>query len=504
MTVDRPLDPVYARLGLAPALTYDDVLLQPRHSTILPAETNLETQFTRKLRLKTPLVSAAMDTVTEAATAIVMAQAGGIGVIHKNMSIEAQAHEVRKVKKSEAGMVLSPITVSPDQTVRDVLAIMRQHNISGLPVVAGGALVGIVTGRDIRFEKNLNRRVSEIMTAEVIYTRKGVSSEEAIELLHQHRIEKLPVLDHDGKTLIGMYTIKDIEKSRRFPNASKDAQGRLLVAAAIGAAGDFMERCEALLDAGADAIIVDTAHGHSQGVLDAVSNVKKTFSRFDFQVIGGNVASPEGTIALIEAGADAVKVGVGPGSICTTRIVTGIGVPQLSAVIECSAAARSVAAKHGHVPIIADGGVKFSGDCVKALAGGAATVMIGSMFAGTDESPGELVIYQGKSFKMYRGMGSLGAMAKGSKDRYFQSEVDDAGKLVPEGIEGRVAYKGPLHNTLYQLLGGVRSAMGYVGAANIPQLQERAVFRQITHAGLKESHVHDVYITREAPNYKLD
>lgn len=504
MTVDRPSDPVYSRYGLSMALTYDDVLLQPRHSAILPAEAHLETHFTRRLRLKTPLVSAAMDTVTEAATAIVMAQSGGIGVVHKNMSVEAQASEVRKVKKSEAGMVISPITVSPEQTVGDVIAIMRQHNISGLPVVAGGALVGIVTGRDIRFEKSHARKVAEVMTADVISTRKGISSEQAIEILHQHRIEKLPVLDGDGKTLIGMYTIKDIEKSRRFPNASKDAQGRLIVAAAIGAAGDFMERCEALLAAGADAIIVDTAHGHSQGVLNAVANVKKSFKRYDFEVIGGNVATPEATVALIEAGADAVKVGVGPGSICTTRIVTGIGVPQLSAVMECSAAARSAAGKHGRVPVIADGGIKFSGDCVKALAGGADTVMIGSMFAGTDESPGELVIYQGKSYKMYRGMGSLGAMAKGSKDRYFQSDVEDSGKLVPEGIEGRVAYKGPLHNTLYQLLGGVRSAMGYVGAATIADLHERAVFRQITHAGLKESHVHDVYITREAPNYKLD
>lgn len=504
MAVDRTLDPVYSRYGLSLALTYDDVLLQPRHSAVMPAETNLEAFFTRHLRLKAPFVSAAMDTVTEAGTAIVMAQSGGIGVIHKNLSIEAQAAEVRKVKKSEAGMVISPITVSPDHTVGDVIAIMRQHNISGLPVVAGGALVGIVTGRDIRFEKNHDRRVSEVMTSEVISTRKGISSEQAIELLHHHRIEKLPVLDSDGKTLIGMYTIKDIEKSRRFPNASKDSQGRLIVAAAIGAAGDFMERCEALLEAGADAIIVDTAHGHSQGVLNAVANVRKSFKRFAFEVIGGNVATPEATIALIEAGADAVKVGVGPGSICTTRIVTGIGVPQLSAVIECAAAARSLAPKHGYVPIIADGGIKFSGDCVKALAGGADTVMIGSMFAGTDEAPGELVIYQGKSFKMYRGMGSLGAMAKGSKDRYFQGDIEDTGKLVPEGIEGRVAYKGPLYDTLYQLLGGVRSAMGYVGAATIRDLQERVVFRQITHAGLKESHVHDVYITREAPNYKLD
>jgi len=481
------------------ALTYDDVLLLPRHSQVLPNETQLDTRFTRRIRLKMPLVSAAMDTVTETQAAITMAQAGGIGIIHKNMGIAEQAAMVRKVKKSEAGMVTDPITVTPDQTVGDVVAIMRQHNISGLPVVANGALVGIVTGRDIRFEKNPSRKVQEVMTAEVITTRKGTSSEEAIEILHRHRIEKLPLLDETGRKLIGLFTIKDIEKARRFPNASKDAQGRLLVGAAIGAGGDYMERAEALLVAGADAIVVDTAHGHSQGVLDAVTKVRKTFTKYDFEVIGGNVATPEATEALIAAGADAVKVGVGPGSICTTRIVTGIGVPQLSAVMECSEVAR----KHG-VPIIADGGIKFSGDVVKALAGGADTVMVGSLFAGTEEAPGEMILYQGKSYKQYRGMGSLGAMAKGSKDRYFQGEVEDSGKLVPEGIEGRVAYKGPLANVLHQHLGGIRSAMGYIGAKTIKDLQERAQFRQITSAGLKESHVHDVYITREAPNYQLD
>jgi IMP dehydrogenase len=481
------------------ALTFDDVLIVPAHSRILPGETNLETHFTRRIRLKMPLVSAAMDTVTEAPTAIVMAQAGGIGIIHKNLSIADQADQVHRVKKSEAGMVTDPITVSPDQTVGDIIAIMRKFNISGLPVVAGGVLVGIVTGRDIRFEKNHGRKVREVMTANVITCKKGVSSEEAIELLHSHRIEKLPVLSDDGKTLIGLYTIKDIVKSQRFPNASKDEGGRLLVGAAIGAGGDYLQRCEALLEAGADVIVIDTAHGHSQGVLDAVATVRKTFSRFNFEIVGGNVATPEATLALIEAGADAVKVGVGPGSICTTRIVTGVGVPQLSAVMECSAAARSKG-----VPIIADGGVKFSGDVVKALAGGADTVMIGSMFAGTDEAPGELVIYQGKSYKMYRGMGSLGAMQQGSKDRYFQGEVEDSGKLVPEGIEGRVAYKGPLANVLHQVMGGIRSAMGYVGAQTISLLQERVTFRRISSAGLKESHVHDVYITREAPNYRID
>ena len=481
------------------ALTFDDVLIVPAHSRILPGETNLETHFTRRIRLKMPLVSAAMDTVTEAPTAIVMAQAGGIGIIHKNLSIADQADQVHRVKKSEAGMVTDPITVSPDQTVGDIIAIMRKFNISGLPVVAGGVLVGIVTGRDIRFEKNHGRKVREVMTANVITCKKGVSSEEAIELLHRHRIEKLPVLSDDGQTLIGLYTIKDIVKSQRFPNASKDEGGRLLVGAAIGAGGDYLQRCEALLEAGADVIVIDTAHGHSQGVLDAVATVRKTFSRFNFEIVGGNVATPEATLALIEAGADAVKVGVGPGSICTTRIVTGVGVPQLSAVMECSAAARSKG-----VPIIADGGVKFSGDVVKALAGGADTVMIGSMFAGTDEAPGELVIYQGKSYKMYRGMGSLGAMQQGSKDRYFQGEVEDSGKLVPEGIEGRVAYKGPLANVLHQVMGGIRSAMGYVGAQTISLLQERVTFRRISSAGLKESHVHDVYITREAPNYRID
>lgn len=481
------------------ALTYDDVLLVPGHSRVLPGDAVLDTRFTRRIRLKTPLVAAAMDTVTEAGTAIVMAQAGGIGIIHKNLSIEDQANQVRQVKKSEAGMVTDPITVSSEQTVGDIVALMRKHNISGFPVVDQGTLVGICTGRDIRFETNLSRKVRDVMTSEVITIRKGVSPEQAIETLHQHRIEKLPIIDDDGRTLIGLYTIKDIEKSRRFPNASKDRAGRLLVGAAIGAGGDYLDRCAALLEAGCDVLCVDTAHGHSQGVLDAVARVKSQFNRYPFEVVAGNVATGEATRALIAAGADAVKVGVGPGSICTTRIVTGIGVPQLSAVMECSAAARN-----SGVPIIADGGVKFSGDVVKALAGGADTVMIGSMFAGTDEAPGELVIYQGKSYKMYRGMGSLGAMQKGSKDRYFQSEVEDQGKLVPEGIEGRVAYKGPLANSLYQIMGGIRSAMGYIGARTIPELQQTAKFRRITSAGLRESHVHDVYITREAPNYKLD
>ena len=479
-------------------LTYDDVLLEPQHSEILPGDTDLATRFTRRISLKTPILSAAMDTVTESDTAIAMAQSGGIGVIHKNMTIEAQASQVKRVKKSEAGMVTDPITVTPGQTVGDILDVMKRYNISGLPVVEGSRLVGIVTGRDIRFERDPSRPVSEVMTAEVVTTTQGTSSEQAIDILHKHRIEKLPILDGGGH-LVGLYTIKDIEKAKRFPNASKDSGGRLLTAAGIGAGGDYMERAEALLAAGADALIVDTAHGHSQGVLDAVQSIKKNFQRYEFETIGGNVATRAATLAMIEAGADAVKVGVGPGSICTTRIVTGIGVPQLSAVRECAMAARD-----HNIPVIADGGIKFSGDIVKAIAAGASTVMIGSLFAGTDEAPGELVIYQGKSYKVYRGMGSLGAMTQGSKDRYFQGDVEDTGKLVPEGIEGRVAYKGPLANTLFQMLGGIRSAMGYIGAKTIPELQERAKFRRISPAGLRESHVHDVYITREAPNYKLD
>ena len=482
------------------ALTYDDVLLMPQHSTVLPGDVSLDSQFSKHFRLKTPLISAAMDTVTEAKTAIAMAQAGGLGVIHKNLSVEDQGTQVRRVKKSEAGMVTDPVTAQPEQTVGDILKIMATHNISGLPVVDQGRLVGIVTGRDIRFEKRTERPVREVMTAQVVTVPKGTTNEEATQLLHKHRIEKLPVLDTDGQGLVGLFTIKDIEKAKRFPNASKDAGGRLLVAAAVGAGGDFDDRTAHLLAAGVDIIIVDTAHGHSQGVLDAVRHIKNTFGkRYDFDVVGGNVATVAATEALIEAGADGIKVGVGPGSICTTRIVTGIGVPQLTAVMECSAAAHQLG-----VPIIADGGIKFSGDVAKALAGGADTVMIGSLFAGTEEAPGEMVIYQGKSYKMYRGMGSLGAMAQGSKDRYFQGNVEDQGKLVPEGIEGRVAYKGPLGNTLYQLIGGVRSAMGYVGAATIADLQTRAKFRRISPAGLRESHVHDVYITREAPNYKLD
>ncbi|WP_141736134.1 IMP dehydrogenase [Oligoflexus tunisiensis] len=482
------------KIGLA----YDDVLLVPQHSEILPHEAKLETQFTRHLKLKIPLVSAAMDTVTEAKAAIIMAQAGGIGIIHKNLSVEDQAEEVRLVKKSESGIVKDPVTVSPDATIGDVTLIMKREKFSGFPVVENGRLVGIITGRDLRFERNPKRLVREVMTQDVITCSKNTTPDEAVEILHKHRIEKLPVLDSD-KTLIGMYTVKDIIKSKTFPNASKDSSGRLLVGAAVGAGGDYLERAEALIKAGVDVIIVDTAHGHSQGVINAVRHLRERFPGGSFDVIAGNVATPAAVRALVEAGADAVKIGIGPGSICTTRIVAGIGVPQFTAVLDCAAEGRKLG-----VPVIADGGIKFSGDIVKALAAGAQTVMIGSLFAGTDEAPGELIIYQGKSYKQYRGMGSLGAMRKGSRDRYFQGDVDDPGKLVPEGIEGRIPYRGTLSDTIYQLLGGIRSAMGYCGAKTIADLHERADFVQITSAGLRESHVHDVYITREAPNYKLD
>ena len=480
-------------------LTYDDVLLLPQHSTVLPHEVVLKSKLSRNITLNLPLLSAAMDTVTEGATAIAMAHAGGMGIIHKNLSIEAQAREVRRVKKSEAGMVVDPITVEPGDTVGDVIAVMRRFNISGLPVVEHGALIGIVTGRDIRFEKDLQRLVRDVMTTKVITASRGTSPEQAVEVLHKHRIEKLPVVDTDGKSLIGLFTIKDIQKSREHPNAAKDSGGRLLVGAAVGAGGDFRERTAELLDAGCDVIVVDTAHGHSQGVIDAVRQIRHDFRSHKFELIAGNVATPDATIALIEAGVDAVKVGIGPGSICTTRIIAGVGVPQFTAVMLCARAA-----KDRGVPVIADGGVKFSGDVVKALAAGASTVMVGSLLAGTDEAPGEMVLFQGKSYKVYRGMGSLGAMARGSKDRYFQGDVEDAGKLVPEGVEGRVAYKGPLAGTLFQMQGGIRSGMGYVGAATMDELQARAKFIRISAAAFRESHVHDVYIEREAPNYRTE
>lgn len=482
---------------LALGLTYDDVLLLPQHSKVLPHQANLETRLTRNLRLKTPIISAAMDTVTEAETAIVMAQSGGIGIIHKNQSIEAQARDVKRVKKSESGMVTDPVTVAPEDTLSKVMQIMDEVNFSGFPVVETGRLVGIITGRDLRFERDMSKKVKDVMTKEVITADGHTTPDQAVEILHKHRIEKLPVMGTDG-SLLGMYTVKDIRKAKQFPIASKDQAGRLLVGAAVGAGGDYLERAAALAQAGADVIVVDTAHGHSQGVIDAVKEIRSKIQG-NFDLVAGNVATPQGTLALIEAGVDAVKVGIGPGSICTTRIVAGIGVPQFTAVSTCVAVAR----EH-NIPIIADGGIKFSGDIVKALAAGAGTVMVGSLFAGTDEAPGDLIIYQGKSYKQYRGMGSLGAMKEGSKDRYFQSDVEDTGKLVPEGIEGRIPYRGTLGNTLYQLIGGIRAAMGYIGAATIDKLCENAEFIQISSAGLKESHVHDVYITREAPNYKLD
>ncbi|MBC7532970.1 MAG: IMP dehydrogenase [Oligoflexus sp.] len=481
-------------LGLA----YDDVLLLPQHSEVLPHEAKLDTQLSRNIKLKIPLLSAAMDTVTEAKSAIIMAQSGGIGIVHKNFSIEDHAEEIRQVKKSESGIVKDPVTISPTQTVADVLTIMKREKFSGFPVVDQGRLVGIITGRDLRFEKNPHRLVSEVMTKNVITCTRETTPDQAEELLHRHRIEKLPVLDADKK-LIGMYTFKDISKAKLFPNASKDSSGRLLVGAAIGAGGDFMERAEALIHAGVDVLVIDTAHGHSQGVINAVKKVRASFKQSNFDLIAGNIATAQAVEALAEAGVDAVKVGIGPGSICTTRIIAGIGVPQFTAVMNCSDAARRLG-----IPTIADGGIKYSGDIVKALAAGASTVMIGSLFAGTDEAPGELIIYQGKSYKQYRGMGSLGAMRKGSKDRYFQANVEDPGKLVPEGIEGRIPYRGSLADNIFQLMGGLRSAMGYIGAPNIGELYKRAEFVQITASGLKESHVHDVYITREAPNYKLD
>ena len=481
------------------ALTYDDVLIVPRHSKVLPHETDLTTKFSRDITLKTPLVSAAMDTVTESSTAIAMAQAGGLGIMHKNMTADEQAREVRKVKKSESGMITDPVTVAPEQTVGDIIGIMKRYGFSGFPVVSGGALVGVVTGRDIRFETDLKRPVHEVMTAKVITAPIGTTPTEAVAIMHKHRIEKLPAVERDGKTLAGMFTIRDILKTQEHPHATKDGSGRLLVGAAIGAGGDYLERASQLLAAGADVLVVDTAHGHSQGVLDAVKKVRQNFHGQAFQLVGGNVATAAATLALIESGADAVKVGIGPGSICTTRIVAGIGVPQFTAVLECAAAGASKG-----VPIIADGGIKYSGDIVKALAAGAGSVMIGSLFAGTDESPGEMIIYQGKTFKTYRGMGSMGAMAKGSRDRYFQADVTDQGKFVPEGIEGRVAYKGSLASQIYQLVGGIRSAMGYTGSRTIHELATEAEFVRISAAGLRESHVHDVYITREAPNYKTE
>jgi IMP dehydrogenase len=480
------------------ALTFDDVLLVPAYSAILPKNTDLSTQLTRKIRLSIPLVSAAMDTVTESRAAIAMAQEGGLGIIHKNMTVKEQANQVRAVKRFVAGLVSDPWTIHPDSTLRQAADLMRKHNISGIPVTEeDGKLVGILTNRDVRFATDQSTHISELMTGrdKLVTVAEGVPMSEAKRLLHQHRIEKLLVVDEQFHCA-GLITVKDIEKSQTNPLACKDDSGRLRAGAAIGTGKDGHRRATALAEAEADVIVVDTAHGHSQGVLEMISWIKKEYP--EVQVIGGNVATAVGTRALIDAGADAVKVGIGPGSICTTRIVAGVGVPQITAVADCAEEAD----KYG-VPVIADGGIKYSGEVAKAIVAGASTVMMGSMFAGTDEAPGEVFLYQGRSYKTYRGMGSLGAMAKGSKDRYFQAGVD-AQKLVPEGVEGRVPYKGPLAPLINQMTGGVRAAMGYTGCADIQSLRTKPEFVQITSAGLKESHVHDVAITKEAPNYRME
>ncbi|HGG57964.1 MAG TPA: IMP dehydrogenase [Nannocystis exedens] len=481
---------------LGEALTFDDVLLVPGLSEVLPSEVSVASRLTRTIDLQIPLVSAAMDTVTEAETAICMARHGGLGVIHKNLSPEDQAAEVRRVKRTESGMITDPITISPEQTLSQALELMRSNRISGLPVVRFGRPVGILTSRDIRFETNLDQSVGDVMTRTPITVEKGITLARAKQVLHKHRIEKLLVVNHTGE-LLGLITVKDIVSAESHPNAIKDDRGRLRVGAAVGTGADTMARVEVLVEQGVDVIVIDTAHGHSRGVLEVVRTVRDAFK--DISLIAGNIATADAAEALIGAGVDAIKVGIGPGSICTTRVVAGVGVPQMTAIFDCSGPAR----KHG-VPLIADGGIKYSGDIVKALAAGADCVMIGSLFAGTDESPGEMVLYQGRSYKVYRGMGSLGAMKAGSKDRYFQSNVRDERKLVPEGIEGRVPYRGPLSGSLYQMLGGLRSGMGYVGAATLPELNQKAVFRRISPQGLRESHVHDVIITKEAPNYRLD
>lgn len=477
---------------LRECLTFDDVLLVPAYSEVLPGEVDVKTRLTKRIQLNMPLLSAAMDSVTEGRTAITIARAGGIGILHKNLTPAQQAREVERVKRAESGMIVSPVTVRPNQSLRETLAVMNEHDISGVPVVDGEKLVGILTARDIRFEKNLDQPVHALMTKELVTVPPGVSNERAKELLHQHRIEKLLVVEH-GK-LVGLVTIKDLLQADRNPEALKDEGGRLRVGAAVGPGPDCEERAEVLVAAGVDVIVVDTAHGHSKGVIDVVRAVKRKYPHLD--VIAGNVATAEATEALIDAGADAVKVGIGPGSICTTRVVAGIGVPQITAISDCARAAD----RHD-IPIVADGGIKYSGEVTKALAAGASSVMIGSLFAGTDESPGDLVLYQGRSYKVYRGMGSLGAMRKGSKDRYGQGGAADE-KLVPEGIEGRVPYRGSLTSILYQLVGGLRAGMGYTGSATIAELRRNGRFVRITSQGLRESHVHDVIITEEAPNYR--
>jgi len=488
--------PRRSRIPVEEALTFDDVLLYPGHSKVHPKDTRVETQLTRAIRLSIPLMSAAMDTVTESRMGIALAREGGIGIIHKNMTVDRQAEEVDRVKRSESGMILKPITLRPDATLREALSLMADFSISGVPVVGeSGRLEGIITNRDLQFEQELDRSVREVMTSEGLITAPvGTTLEEAERVLHRHRIEKLPVVAEDG-TLAGLITVKDIVKRRQFPNACKDDRGRLRVGAAIGASAVDLDRARALVEAGVDVLVIDTAHGHSEGVLRAVARTREALP--DAQLVAGNVASREGAAALVDRGVDAVKVGVGPGSICTTRVVTGVGVPQLTAVIE---AVEGVA---GRVPVIADGGVRYSGDLVKALAAGADVVMMGSMFAGTDEAPGESFLLEGRRYKLVRGMGSLSAMEEGSADRYFQDGLTDRKKLVPEGIEARVPYKGPLSDTVFQLVGGLQSGMGYCGAASLGELKEKARFCRVTPVGLRESHPHDVTITREAPNYRL-
>lgn len=480
-------------------LSFDDVLLLPGKSEVLPTEIITKTRFIKDIYLNIPLVSSAMDTVTESQTAIRMAQEGGIGVIHRNMQVEHQVTEVKKVKKYEAGMVQDPITINPDQKIGEVLDLMHKQKISGIPVVKEKQLVGIITSRDLRFQKRLDLKVSEVMTKkpELVTVPEGTGLEKAKEILQQHRIEKLLVVD-DKFNLKGLITIKDINKAKEYPTSSKDSKGRLIVGAAVGVGANHRERAERLISEGdVDVIVVDTAHGYSKGVMDFVKDFKRAHP--DFPLVAGNVATRDGTSALIEAGADCIKVGVGPGSICTTRVISGVGVPQITAIMDCAEAAR----KH-NIPVIADGGIKFSGDIVKALAAGADTVMIGSLFAGADESPGEMIIYHGRTYKSYRGMGSLGAMKIGSADRYSQENIREESKLVPEGIEGLVPYKGSLSSTVYQMIGGLRSGMGYTGCKTIAELKEKGTFIKITAAGLRESHVHDVVITKEAPNYRLD
>ncbi len=489
------LDNLYSQRFVGEGLTFDDVLLVPAESDILPADVDLSTQLTKKIRLNVPIMSAAMDTVTEYRMAIAIAREGGIGVIHKNMSISVQAEQVDMVKRSENGVITNPFSLTADHTLGDADALMAKFRISGVPIVDDdNRLIGIITNRDMKFEEDMSRRIRDVMTSENLVTGlEGTTLAEAKAILQQHRIEKLPIVDSDYK-LKGLITIKDIEKVMKYPHSAKDANGRLLCAAAIGVTADVLDRSAALIDAGVDALVLDSAHGHSANIIRTVSKVKEAFP--DIQIIAGNIATPEAAEALIKAGADCVKVGIGPGSICTTRVVAGIGVPQITAILQCA----EMADKYG-IPCIADGGIKYSGDIVKAIAAGGSVVMMGSMLAGCDEAPGEMEVYQGRQFKVYRGMGSLGAMAKGSKDRYFQTNNK---KLVPEGVEGRVPYKGAVSETVYQMMGGLRSGMGYCGAHNIEELRTKSKFIRITSAGLKESHPHDIYITKEAPNYTMN